>query len=270
MQINNIAVVRFSLRMKASWEVKAFEDESGRESWFKMRAAIFKSTLHSCLLNQTTAPIAVFILMDKLDRDLFNKYLNLQEPFYVPIYSEGSDGYDQVKAKIHAFDVPNLAISRIDSDDYISNDYFSNINDLIALNIRKGVDFKYIIAARGYRSDLKSIHQIFYNYGPFATIYLSTYGGENIYETTHAKIIKQSCLICVEPMWIQLIHGTNVNNKLYEVSSFEKFFKINPLVDLVKFNKLCGKYAGTKQKKKFFSVAANVETDWPQGFVSTQ
>jgi len=270
MKINNVAIVRFSLRVKKAWESKAFEDESRREAWFEMRAKIFKSTLHLSLVHQVTPPVAVFIMMDKLDKNLYDKYLNLQESFYVPIYSDGFDGFDQVRAKIFDLNIRDLAISRIDSDDYISVEYFSKLNDLILLNVHSGVHFKYIIAARGYRTDLKKIYHIFYNYGPFATIYLPIYGGENIYETTHAKIIRQPCLICADPMWIQLIHGTNVNNRLYETTSFEKFFKIDPLMELDKFNKLCVKFASIKRKKKIFSVAADVEIDWPQGFVSAK
>ena len=78
-----------------------------------------------------------------------------------------------------------------------------------------------MVACDGYFTDLKQIQQVYYNCSPFISLYVRHYNGENIYDGDHTRILDRQPRIVATARWVQIIHGSNVDNRLYKRSKFE-------------------------------------------------
>jgi len=229
--IVNIVVIRFSLKLNSDWSFKAYGDETNRENWFKFRSDIFNNTLGQCLKNQTKLPDKVYLLMDESDQSYYLKYLNSDQ--YHPIFSVNSDHFVQVEQDMIACGYnSNIAIYRIDSDDLISCQYIYDINARIEIAIKDGLGFDFIVNVMGYRSDLSKIQSIYYNCSPFLVLFEKMYSKRNVYGFNHENVIDLPHIQNLTPGWIQLIHSCNVSNNfssnVLDSDSFKIRMKENP------------------------------------------
>jgi hypothetical protein len=216
MNIRNIVVVRFSLRLAESWTIKAYGIEEKREEWFEMRAKIFKETLYASLNNQIIKPVMVYLLMDHADDVFFYKFLNDLNKIVTPIFSKNWDHDFQVLEKIKNLKINNIGISRIDSDDLIKDDYFLKINKSIINSIENFNGGFYIICSSGYRSDGRDFQKINYKSSPFLTYYEFEYSGKNIYDIGHEAVGDFPHVFASDTKFIQFIHETNIANNFMD------------------------------------------------------
>jgi len=215
--IHNIVVVRFSLRVKA-WSHRLFFDEASRNDWFAFRARLYQETLGAALRAQTVPPVRVFLLMDAGDRQLQQTYLPAGE--FTPIFTPNRESAALVAAELSRDDLlDNVALTRIDSDDIVERRYFEKLNLKIHHIIDAGKEPHLIVTGKGYRSDFRQIQPMYFGVSPFVTLFRRHYQGENLYAFDHSKMNEQAHEKDATAEWLQVIHGTNVANGFKPVTA---------------------------------------------------
>lgn len=183
-------VVPFSIRNPVQ-EMKAYGGlEENRERWFAFRSNLFNRGLMQCLRNQHKPVDQILLLMADDDRSLYERYLD--DPMLTPNFG----GYH--------FQTTSELVSRIDSDDLISQHYILNLRKLLQSSSRLTV------AAKGYRSDLKSIQSLFAPMSAFLTEPIN--GPVTVFRDNHVDTWKKHHQQIHSAEWIQLIHGRNIVN----------------------------------------------------------
>ena len=223
--INNVFVIRLSLKVSPQWDQAGELQFPDRETWFKFRAGLFLNSVHHSIKNQTVIPKQVYVLIDQDDLDLYNEYLSaLPEDLYTPILVESyycvknttlklGDSAEQIYADLINRNVTeNVAISRIDSDDFISCNYLESVNNSIT---EQGADVVYV--PTGWASDLQHWVPKTETHGPFVTIYKKQMHAFDIYGKQHHEWSKDhywyyKIINNTDCSWIQYIHNTNIAN----------------------------------------------------------
>ena len=264
-KINHVVAIRFSVKVAKGWHTKAYGDEAQREAWFAMRSRLFLATLHSSLVMQTTKPDYVFLMMDEGDRDFYNRYLNLKEDFYRPLFSHAEQGHQEMKEALKTYDLKNIAISRVDSDDLIHCQYLEAVQKTIRTAVAHGVPFEYVVAARGYRTDGRRIKSAFFNYSPFITSFSPSYFERSPYGFRHGDVLKHATLVCGQAHWMQFIHGTNLANEMKAVTWWGRL--TGHYRATASFERKSKVAEQTLRRQKFYSLESAVnESTWPAGF----
>ena len=257
--------VRFSIKNKVGWHTRAYGDESAREAWFAMRARLFLSTLHASLLSQTCLPHKVFLMMDEADRAFYDRYLDLKESFYHPLFNVADAGHAEMAHVLSQGHLNNLAISRIDSDDLIHGGYLAAINQTIRDGLVLGKKFDYVVAARGYRTDGQRIKSAFFNYSPFITVFADDFQGQTPYGFRHGDVLKHATLVCGQAHWMQFIHGTNLANEMKAVKWWGRL--TGHYRSAESFERKSKSAEQTLRRYQFYSLESAVnENTWPSGF----
>lgn len=240
--ITNVVIIRFSVRFTSYQAFNIHKNEEERTSWFIFRAKFFNSYLYSCLQHQTKKPNKIYVLVDKGDRNLVEKYLNIDNITIIycnnmMLNYKQSMVSDLCKNKL----IKNLVISRIDSDDLIHKDYLHNINQQLLLHPKKK-----LVACSGYLSDLNIIQSIFYPKSPFISEYINFENNLTDYElvenlnscsvydichTTDISFKERNQNHNAE--WMQVVHHTNISNKL--LTNPHTNIHFSPLVPIDKF-----------------------------------
>lgn len=217
--INLYVVIRFSLLIE-EWRRRAYGEDAGRAEWFAMRARLFKVSVVESMQQQTVAPRRVFVLMDVADEDLWHQHLDLPAP-YVPVFVRAAEVADEVTRRIAADRTRNVVISRLDSDDAISRRYVEKLASTARDFWRLGRSTAYMVACNGYITDLKQIQQVYFNCSPFISLYVHRYRDENIYDGEHINILERDPQMVDAAHWLQIVHGSNIANRLVTKSRFE-------------------------------------------------
>ena len=234
--ISNVVIVRFSIRSK---HFNFLKNEEERNSWFIFRANMFNAYLHNCLYHQTKKPNKVYVLVDKDDKNLVGKYLNTDNITVMYCNNEMKYYKEQIlvdlcKNKL----IKNVVISRIDSDDLINKDFFHNINQQLLLHPKKK-----LVACRGYLSDLNVIQSLFYPNSPFISEYINfennltdhelikNLRNFSLFDVSHTIDIVE-CNQNHNAEWIQLVHHTNICNKLIIEPNNSLYCYCTPLVPI--------------------------------------
>jgi hypothetical protein len=229
--IINVVIIRFSVRHRRLF---IFKNEESRDNWFIFRSKLFNSYLRKCLHHQTKKPNKVYVLVDKGDRNLVEKYLNIDNinVIYCNIdmrYYGNQILGDLCKNKL----VKNLVVSRIDSDDLINKDFFYNINQQLLLHPAPR-----LVACKGYRSDLTNIQSLFFTNSPFISK-CTNFGNFSVkdlcsfspHDINHDLIDSVEHTQNHNAEWIQLIHHTNICNQLLNNNIDDKLI-VTPLVPI--------------------------------------
>lgn len=218
--IFNIVIIRFSVRLS---HFNIFEDDEARTNWFIFRSKLFENYLYKCLQHQTKKPNKVYLLVDKGDQHLVNRYLNLSNIDVLYVNPDMKDYKQQLAVDLYKSKLTkNLVISRIDSDDLINKEFFHNINQQLLLHPTKR-----LVACKGYISDLSNIQSVFYPNSPFISEYINFDGilsaseivknllKFSLFDSSHDTYV--STIEHVQnhnAEWMQLTHHTNISNKL--------------------------------------------------------
>lgn len=239
--IFNIVIIRFSVRVS---QLRVFKDEETRANWFIFRATLFKNYLYKCLQHQTKKPNKVYLLVDKGDQVLVERYLNLPNIDILYTNPQVRHYKQQIASDLYKSKLTkNLVISRIDSDDVINKDFFHNINQQLLLHPKKR-----LVACKGYISDLTDIQSIFYPNSPFISECINFENTlsdveivKNLYSFSLYDLGHSESVSLAEHVqnhnseWIQLIHHNNIANKLLPATNSttvnSKFF-CTPLIPI--------------------------------------
>ena len=215
--IINIVIIRFSVRHPL---LTFFKNEESRNNWFIFRSKLFNSYLHKCLHQQTKKPNKVYFLVDNGDKNLVEKYVNIDNITVIYCnknmqYYENQLLVDLYKSKL----TKNLVVSRIDSDDLINKDFFYNINQQLLSHPTPR-----LVACNGYRSDLTNIQSLFYPNSPFMSK-CSNFENDLVkdlrrfspFDMNHSFVDSVEHTQNYNAEWIQLVHHTNICNQLLNV-----------------------------------------------------
>jgi hypothetical protein len=209
--IRNYVVIRFSVR-HGDWAQRAYGDESNRAAWFEMRSKLFLKWTAASLQSQTIAPRRVFVVMDPSDTQLWARHLALPPPF-TPVYLTG--GIDRETFRLIREDGDGPAVtSRIDSDDAVAPDYLERINESVGESWTGNRPETYVVACNGYVTDLASIETIYWNASPFLSIFTPEVTEAKLLTLNHLTVLDHAPILNTTALWMQIVHGTNLANKL--------------------------------------------------------
>ncbi|APR94265.1 hypothetical protein PATSB16_09230 [Pandoraea thiooxydans] len=232
MEINNLVVVRFSLKLNPEWQEIAYGPEENRSKWFAYRVALFRRFLAASLRRQKVKSLKNFLLMDETDEADYRKFEHLFSDIVTPVFSKDKNHIQQVNEEITRAGYTNIALSRVDSDDALADNYFEEINRAIQRAIENNIRFTHVVATRGYHVTKECWQEVYYNRSPFLTRFCPRFNGENVYDIYHQHVISHPHIQCHSARWIQLIHDTNVFNALIDSQLDESLFiehiKSNP------------------------------------------
>jgi hypothetical protein len=217
--VRHHVVVRFSLRLNADWARKAYGDDAGREEWFAMRARLFRATAVASLEAQTVAPRQVLVLLDVGDRDLWDRHLDLAPPF-VGVFVEPDEAQAEVARRVLADGSRHVLLSRLDSDDAVEERYLERLGATAREARRLGRRTAWVVACEGFVTDLARVQGLYYNCSPFLALYAGRYRGENVYALEHETVLERDPLLNRTARWMQVVHGSNVANRLRRESRF--------------------------------------------------
>lgn len=225
--MNIVSIIHFSV-------VNGSHNYSNRESWFLFRAKIFEATIYKSILNNILHPSCIIICYDTNDKLLSKKYmkpiLENSEIDIIEIYQTYSLITDSIKdILLDMYSGKPLLITRLDSDDFISINYY-NMFHQYALNVDNNL--KYIISAKGFRTNLDVIYSIYDLNPPFIGLVINSYNGQLI-DVSHNEIFKLQPIIIKERfLWMQFVHGTNRMNNILSKKSYI-FFKFKKILKFI-------------------------------------
>jgi hypothetical protein len=153
------------------------------------------------------------MMMDELDEEFYNSYIDNTNRLLMPIYSKNNNHREQMAIDLQSGDTNKVAMSHIDSDDFISEKYFEEINASIHKAKSDGVSFNYVISTDGYITDLKYMNKVVKPKSPFLTLYRENYTDQTVYGFDHSAVLEKKHVACSSAHWIQIYHGSNISNR---------------------------------------------------------
>lgn len=222
--MDNYIITSFSLINNVS-EFDSKTDEF--EEWFKFRASIFNTFTLPSVLDNSIKPKGLILLFNKDHFYFYDLYIKKNELIF-PIFTNVSEFRDDIFNFISKKDFSDLVLTRLDSDDYISNNFLSETNKSIENNLF--LENVYYIVVNGFITNLQIVNQVRYVTSPF----ISVYGKQanilyNLYNHAHTEIPREKRIYVEKSFWVQLIHGTNranalmTNQTIYNIKQFIKF-----------------------------------------------
>ncbi|WP_273521419.1 hypothetical protein [Rhodosalinus sediminis] len=207
-------ITRFSLRIP-EYEQKIGLTDAERNEWFKYRSRIFNSATLKCAAAQTTKARRHFLLLDELDRDLYEE--NIATPdFLVPIFTRRDLWVEDVSARIAQDCNGPALIARLDSDDLIARDYLEMLSACAAtpeVTERASREGKVFLKARqGYITDLNFIQRYFHDHPSFLATYYPEFRDPLDLGGNHRFINSRNPVPCDNAEWARFVHGSNVAN----------------------------------------------------------
>jgi hypothetical protein len=196
--MQNIILIRFSLRIEQFQKRANILDEDNRNTWLENRIEIFNKVTAPSLAQQDAF---VGIFMARGDEWAYEQLHTNQN--FIPVFTNGTDirrlSTSFLKEK---FSPEPSYILRMDSDDAIHKNFFKNLK--APLN-------SYITQPWGIKWDGSRTSTIKYPNNPFITTYTNTYMTPFFGHHTEVQR-KKPLAISKPPMWLHYIHGGNVSN----------------------------------------------------------
>lgn len=188
---------------------KAYGREENRIIWLRYRLDVFNKTIRVSLERQIVKPKAVYVFFDEGDREFWKNEVELSSIF-VPVFSINNH-LDIVEKLVSESYAGNVAFSRIDSDDLISDDYFEEINRSITEAVDAGLECRCVVVPRGYRTDGSRIQDWYANSSPFLTEFMPDLRRVRLLRMSHRKVLDEQRVINNEARFMQLIHKNIIN-----------------------------------------------------------
>jgi hypothetical protein len=221
MKLINIVVVRFSVRLKPEVCASVYGSEKNRDKWLAYRFDLFNKTIKKSLQRQTVMPEKVYLLMDDSDRNFYESEIHL-DPLFTPIFAKGNH-LALVEKDLSEKYKKNIAVSRIDSDDLISDNYFEAVNASIIKACKSNFDLKCVIVCRGFRTNGKKIQDLYFNCSPFLTEYLPNFKQLRLLRMNHRKAIEEKFVLNNEARFMQFLHYNLANRFAYDNLTYEEY-----------------------------------------------
>ena len=214
-----ILLTRFSVRIEKFMNRVGIFNEDIRSKWLEHRINIFKSITLPSLISQSHRPDRWFLLCSEGDKKTITHHIKELEDWIVPLFlndskSPGRQADDYIN---HYLETEESAIiSRIDSDDALTTDYYERILNTVT---SKSVTANELVLMNRYgaRWDGHNIQDIDFPNNPFVTIYFKDWRKRKISPLmNHVDILNHNhCFVDTNntPSWLQVVHGANAANQ---------------------------------------------------------
>gem|GEM_PF-910276 len=206
--------------------------EQDRIDWLVARSEYFKNCSLRSVLRQERRPDFWFLLFSSGDEWAAAHVLPEDEHWIKPIFLAPGQSYESaiseaIIAVVYNRDDDEIIISRMDNDDALSPSYFSKLEETM-----EGADFQSepgaILFPVGVRWDGLQGEVIQYRYGPFLNFVYSRKAilkGSFItpLDVNHVAVREFEHIFVSHdsPLWLQVIHGGNVSNKMHAIKARE-------------------------------------------------
>ena len=206
--------------------------------WLEGRFVLFEKYCLPSIMSQTDKNFIWACLVHSETPEKYKqKFKEYQElcPQLKVFYDSGK-GYYALKFKdFIKNELPQkkyLINTRLDSDDSFACDYIENIHKHLYKGLEYFIDFIYGYI---YDAENKQVYHTKFRRNPFITRVEKMKNLKTVYMIAHDKINQAGYVLQVKdkrhPMWAQVIHGTNMINKVdgdlqQDRTDFDKRFKI--------------------------------------------
>ena len=205
--------------------------------WTRERVQLFEKYCLPSVLNQTESNFTWILYFDEETPEEFSDFIDRMNSYTnIAIhFCNGADGFqngymEAVKSRL-AKGVEWVVTSRMDNDDCVHKD--------MVKNIQRNIQFKHgflVSLASGYalKESTKKMAHYYYPMSPFLTIVEQNDSANGIFEKGHtvwpelrlwiykelwtewfASKSRMVRFVLNKPMWVQVIHQTNVSNSFH-------------------------------------------------------
>ena len=197
--------------------------------WLNFRFQIFRTSCYPSIANQTNQNFTWFVLFDPDSPEWVFDLMRDEFPRATVIKTDGwhhDERLVTINKHVPASDM--LLTTGVDSDDCVHRDYIDEIHKAAATYGTGFLNFTNGFTMAGGR-----FYQISYPCNAFQSLYEKREDADTCIYVQHqlAHTVDKVHEIRMEPMWLQVIHGTNVSNDLYGIRKFKvdsKAFGISP------------------------------------------
>ena len=211
--LTNVIIIRFSLIDRNSWLNKLSYDEINH--WLSFRISLFKKFTLPSIKSNNIDNYKIILLIENDHMFAFDFILGEENIVILKTNYENFiiDIIDYLTMNING----SVIVSRIDSDDYVSNNYFYNLNSSVEKN--KFKECFYIVKS-GCITDLNFMTLLDSYAPPFISVYSSDKktAVKKLFSIPHTEVLDYDHAFVKESYWIQLVHGSNVANHLLKKS----------------------------------------------------
>lgn len=205
---DHVIVTRFSVRFAAT---QAPPDEA----WLQYRWAFFRDVTIPSFASQTEQGFRWLVFFDESAPDWLRAEVAAVAPgLFTPVWLDGPGDLARVRAEISS-DAPYLITTRVDSDDAIARSFVADVwsffdhQDALYINFLRGVQ----IDRKGWVYGYGYLNNAFLTYVekrqpgvPPLTVVRSAHGDCRRF----APVLN----VVGPPRWLQVIHGSNVDNNV--------------------------------------------------------
>ena len=206
--------------------------------WLEGRFVLFEKYCLPSMMSQTDKNFLWLINVHKDTpeeyKQKFREYQNLCPQLRIT-YATTTIDYSNNLRNFVRNDAPKkeyLVTTRLDSDDALACDYIENIHKHLYKGLGYFIDFNYGYI---YDAENKLVHHTKFRRNPFVSRVEKTVELRTVHMAPHDKINQAGFVLTIKdkrhPMWAQVIHGTNMINKVdgdlqQDRTDFDKRFKI--------------------------------------------
>lgn len=189
------------------------------EDYLNERFHIFEKYTLPSMKSQTNQNFTWLILFHQNTPNIFKKRIQeLKDEFnFIDLYFDDKEKFSFLEyCNNQGENIDYFITSRIDNDDMFSNDYIDRVQEYANRHLHECI----LSFSKGLKYDLSSNKQ--YEYERDDNHFLSMIGknGECILQYNHAKIFDSGKEIIMldsdKPMWTEIIHESNVTNRIKE------------------------------------------------------
>lgn len=198
------------------------------EAWLENRFYLFEKYCFPSIMNQTCKNFIWFVLFssDTPERYIQKiKSYELQFPLFKPLFLETGD-YDTIKKAsneaiaLYLNDYQYIITSRIDNDDSFHKEMVQEVQKLFNYQKDTFLSFTYGLQ---YEIKKKVLARMLYMNNHFISrIEKNSNGIETVLLHDHTYIDKMNDIVYIKnkhkPMWLEIIHGGNLENRLFPES----------------------------------------------------
>lgn len=214
--LDHVILTRFSV-------VFVPEQAPASDDWLRYRWAFFEEATIASLESQSVHSFRWLVFLDDRAPDWLRERMSAAAGLFEPVYLSGPFSVDAVRRAIGSDSAAPLITTRLDSDDALGIRFVETIQreatEAIAAGL--GADGLYLNATRGLQLDRSGrIYRYDYAVNPFLSFVEARtpsvpprtvfQDGRHSSARDHAPVRS----LRVEPLWLQVVHGSNLMNDI--------------------------------------------------------
>ena len=194
--------------------------------YLSQRFSLFDDFCYPSVFGQTIQNFKWLVFFNSLTPDLFKERISKYREYknFIPVYVEQKDNLELILRKTiqneSCADSKYIITTNMDNDDSIARDFVKKIQQNFKEQDREYLSFIY-----GYELEIKARELRMREYlpNPFVSLVEKADDFKTVWSIEHSDLMKivepRSIKFIVDkPLWLQVIHTSNVSNK-YDVNS---------------------------------------------------